>query len=332
MHNGKAFTGTSEFRLQKVSQSADKVFTAMRAIRFPTSRENGQGEPQPEQGEKPDKKLAHLPWAHLRLPPFPQVAVRVLQLVSKENVQLHQLSELLSSDPAFASEVLSVANSLLYAPRYPAKNILQAIAVLGANTLQGVCITVGVRAYLGKSMGHPAMKALWHHNLACAIIAQRLAAGGFIDKDMAYTCGILHDIGRIALAVIQPKDYAVLLETHQGSAASILESERALFGWDHCETGQRMIRDWKLPTDFDAAICGHHAARQEDGAWNLAELVKVSCAMADAAGFPAFAGCEAAPFAELLDRLPNRERNLFYPEVERLALEVAAGIHAVESV
>jgi HD-like signal output (HDOD) protein len=56
---------------------------------------------------------ARLPWAHLRLPPFPQVAMRVLQLAQNENVQLHQLCDLISSDPAFASEVLTVANSVL---------------------------------------------------------------------------------------------------------------------------------------------------------------------------------------------------------------------------
>jgi putative nucleotidyltransferase with HDIG domain len=278
------------------------------------------------------EKLASFPWAHLRLPPFPQVAVRVLQLVSKENVQLHQLSDLISSDPAFASEVLSVANSMLYAPRYPAGSILQAIAVLGANTLQGVCITVGVRAYLGKSMGHPAVHRLFHHNLACAIVAQRLAAGGLIDKDLAYTCGILHDIGRIALAVIQPKDYATLLSGHSGSAKSILERERELFGWDHCETGRRMVADWKLPGDFDAAVFDHHAPRHADNAWGLGELIKVSCKMADAAGFAAFEGCESIPYLQLLEELPLRERSLFYPEQERLAVEVAAGIHAVESV
>jgi len=68
-----------------------------------------------------ESELPKLPWAHLRLPPFPQVAVRVLQLVQNENLQLHQLCELISSDPAFAGEVLTVANSLLYAPRYPAE-------------------------------------------------------------------------------------------------------------------------------------------------------------------------------------------------------------------
>jgi len=89
-------------------------------------------------------------WAHLHLPPFPQVALRVLQLAHNENVQLHELSELISSDPAFASEVLTIANSLLYAPRFPASSIMQAIAVLGANNLQGLCLTVGVRAYMSK--------------------------------------------------------------------------------------------------------------------------------------------------------------------------------------
>ena len=284
------------------------------------------------QNDGESKKVVNLPWAHLRLPPFPQVGIRVLQLANNENVQLHQLCELISSDPAFASEVLTVANSILYAPRYPSSSILQAIAVLGANTLQGMCITVGVRAYLGKSMSHPSMRGLWRHNLACAIIAERLASVGFLDKDAAYTSGIMHDIGRIALAVIQPKEYANLLETHQGTPGSILEGERQMFGWDHCETGQQLITDWKLPSEFDAIVSEHHCAKRTDGAWGMAELVKVSCRMADSAGFSAFTGCETTPYAELLDELPARERRLFFPDLETLAAEVAKSIHAIESV
>src|SRR5579871_4516057 len=96
-----------------------------------------------------------LPWAHLRLPPFPLVALRVLQLAHRETVSLPQLCELISTDAAFASEVLTVANSALYAPRYPANTILQAVTVLGGRTLQGMCTTIGVRAYLGKAMIEP---------------------------------------------------------------------------------------------------------------------------------------------------------------------------------
>src|SRR5208283_4361406 len=195
-----------------------------------------------------------MPWAHLRLPPFHQVAIRLLQLANDENVQLHQLSDLISSDPAFAGEVLISANTLRYASLSPVCSILHAIAVMGANQLKGMCLTVGVRAYLGKALNLPAMRDMWRHNLACALIAGELASAGFMDKDIAYTSGILHDIGRFALAVIRPEEYAALLSGHCGSSASILERERELLGWDHCDAGRHLVVDWKLPSDFEAIV------------------------------------------------------------------------------
>jgi len=281
---------------------------------------------------KRENEAASQHWGHLRLPPFPQVAVRVLQLINDEHVHLHHLCNLISSDPAFSSEVLTVANSLLYAPRFPASTIMQAVAVLGARHLQGMCLTVAARGYLGKSMNHPAIRDVWHHNLACAIIAGKLAAAGQRDKEIAYTFGILHDVGRFALSMIQPKEYASLLVTHHGTPDSILKSERELFGCDHCEAGHRLIAGWKLSHDFEAVAAEHHSPRQADGSWAMIELIKLSCKMADTAGFPSFKGCEVTPYPDLLNELPARERDLFHPEVETLAAEVAASIHAVESV
>ncbi len=272
------------------------------------------------------------PWAHLRLPPFPQVAIRVLQLANKENVQLHQLSDLISSDPAFAAEVLTIANSLLYAPRFPASSILQAIAVLGATHLQGVCLTVGVRTYLGRSMNNPSMRALWRHNLACALIAEQLASGGWLDKDIAYTAGVMHDIGRLALATIRPQDFTHLLETHCGTAESILACERDIFGLDHCEAGRRLIADWKLPVNFDDVVFAHHTPREKDAPWDMGALINVSCRLADSAGFAAFPGCEVTPYADLLEELPTRERWLFHSEVEALAFEVGQKVNGLDPV
>jgi HD-like signal output (HDOD) protein len=158
-----------------------------------------------------EQETVEISWAHLRMPPFPQVALKVLQLASSENVQLGTLCELISSDPAFASEVLTIANSFLYSPRYPIKSILQAIEVLGATHLQGVCLTVGVRAYLGKSLGHPTMRMLWRHNLACALIAHQIASAGFMDREIAYTAGVLHGIGLLGMAVVRPRNLSTFL-------------------------------------------------------------------------------------------------------------------------
>jgi HD-like signal output (HDOD) protein len=253
-------------------------------------------------------------------------------LASNENVQLNQLSELISADPAFASEVLTIANSLLYAPRFPASSVLQAIAVMGANNLQGLCLTVGVRGYMGKTLNQPAMRTIWRHNLACALIADQLASVGFMNRDVAYTCGVIHDIGRLALAVIRPREYSLPLGAHSGSPASILKAERELFGWDHCEAGRQLIVDWNLPAEFEAIVGDHHAPREKDGAWEMPDLINVSCRMADTAGFAAFPGCEITSFSDLLEELPTRERRLFHSAVEPLAFEVGKKINAVESV
>ncbi len=274
--------------------------------------------------------MSNVPWAHLRLPPFPQVAIRVLQLVNRETIQLHQLSELIASDPAFAGEILTIANSALYAPRFPTKSILQSIAVLGANNLQGICLTVGTRAYLGKAFNQPSMRLVWRHNLASALIGAQLASAGFLDKDTAYTAGVIHDVGRLALAVIRPKEYGLLLENHTGAPASILEAESQMFGCNHCEAGRQLISDWKMPQEFEAIVSKHHAPMKKDGAWSLPELISVSCRMADAAGFRAFKNCTDTPYQDLLDELPARERGRFHATAEALTLDLTRKIEAVE--
>jgi HD-like signal output (HDOD) protein len=275
-------------------------------------------------------QTAQLDWAHLRVPPFPQVALQVLQLAARENVQLSRLGELISSDPAFASELLSVVNSLLYAPRYPIRSILQAIEVLGANHLQGLCLTVGVRAYMGKWLGHPTMRTLWRHNMACALISQQIASAGTTDRDIAYTAGVLHGIGLLALAVIRPGECIQMLGTFIGTPTSLLDRERAVFGIDHCELGKKLVTDWKLPEEFAAVMFSPHV-RAEGGHWGVPEIVGLSCRMANSAGFSTFSACHAAPFPELLEELPARERMLFHADIETLSFEISKKIAALES-
>jgi hypothetical protein len=63
----------------------------------------------------------------------------------------------------------------------------------------------------------------------------------------------------------------------------------------------------------------------------MAELIKVSCKLADTAGFRAFPGCAITPFADLLEELPARERRMFHTELEPLVLELTDKIKAIES-
>jgi HD-like signal output (HDOD) protein len=274
---------------------------------------------------------AGLPWAHLRLPPFPEAALRALQLVNDENASMRHLSNLICADPALSCEVLIIANSALLAQRHHVTSIVQASVLLGTNTLRGVCLTVAVRAYLNGALRYPSLRAVWRHSLASALIAEQLAGAAAMDKGIAYTGGVVHEIGRFGLAVLQPKEYAALLEKHRGPAASILERERELFGFDSWEAGAHLIAEWNLPAQFLSMLHSPDCVRHNGDPWQMHDVVQMSCGLADAAGFTVFPGCEVIPYTELLESIPVRERSLLNTDVTRLAFDIGSRIKAIES-
>jgi putative nucleotidyltransferase with HDIG domain len=272
------------------------------------------------------ENLVRPDWPYFRLPPFSPVAIEVMQLVNQDSVSVEELSRLIASDQTFAGAVLTLANSALYSERAPIVDVLQAINRLGTRNIQGLCLNVAVVMFLGKSLRLPLMQNLWNHNLACGFIAEILATRTGLDPGNAFTCGLMHDIGRLALGVLQPKDYMLLLENFEGSPASILESEKEMFGFDHCEAGHELVQSWMLPAAFVEVVSTHHGKRQRNDPWDLAGLINVSCRIADAAGFTALPRCENTPYKDLTNELPRRAAKALYPDVESLALEIRGKI------
>src|SRR5215472_15797613 len=104
-------------------------------------------------------ELARKPWALINLPPFPAVAARILQLLSKEDAGMKELAALIRSDVAFSSEVLTMANSALFTFRNEITGILQATVLLGLQRVKAVALTVGMRSYLLNSLEIPGVLA-----------------------------------------------------------------------------------------------------------------------------------------------------------------------------
>jgi len=277
-------------------------------------------------GNDNTEKLPIASWSCVRLPPFSPVAAKIVELIDDEDASADELSKLISSDQAFASAVLTLANSALYAHRFPVTDILHAIHRLGMKNLQGLCMSIAMVKLLGTHLRILRIQNLWLHNLACGFIAEKLAAGTGIDHGSAFTCGVVHDVGRLALCVLQPDKYAHLLETHRGSPASIMPLEKKMFGFDHCETGHELVLSWMLPGPFDRVVQTHHGPPRNDDLWSLADLVNLSCRMADSIGFAAFPGCEAAPYADLIAAAPNKAVGELYPDAGSLASEIQGNI------
>jgi len=150
-----------------------------------------------------------------------------------------------------------------------------------------------------------------------------------IEKGFAYTAGLLHDIGRLALIASQPAQYVKLLLAAEENPCDVLERERQVFGVDHCEAGRWMAEAWKLPKEF-AAVTSRHHAEPDAGKSDIVVLVHRSCLFADTLGFAAVRPLRPRSFEEVLSGLPEHERMRFSPEPAELTLKIATKINSVE--
>jgi len=270
-----------------------------------------------------------LRWDPESLPPFPPIALKALNLMSGTDTSLIELCNLIRSDPAFSTAVLRIANSPLVAFSKNVTSVLQASMLLGFRRLKSVVITVGLKAYLKHSFT-PLMQSCWRHSIACAMIAERSAKWSSFDKDFAYTAGILHDIGRVALATAMPQSYARVIKRGADHSQDLLHTEQEFCGIDHCQAGRSLVTAWGLPEAFiEITSCHHDPGTHPRGA---ASLVPPSCALTNALGLTVVKYRFPRNYAEILAEFPESARNRFPADAKTLASEIANEIKVIESV
>jgi putative nucleotidyltransferase with HDIG domain len=249
-----------------------------------------------------------------RLPPFSPVALRLLTLVSDENVSFKEVAKLLSLDPALSGKVLCLANSGLYSRRVPIQSVLHAIAMLGLTRISQLTLTAAVFHGLPRRTS-PWMRDWWRHSVASAIVAEH-AASGKLSMDFAYTAGLLHAIGQLALFQEAPEEYPKLVDDVYASGGDLLARERDQFGTDHAELAGWILAEWRLPESVQEAAAKHHCFNATD---RIAAAVQLGCLTAEHRGFggcgnPARPEPVAVPsnrhFEELATRINGLECSL----------------------
>ncbi len=269
------------------------------------------------------------PSALASLPPFPGVALRVMQLLRNNDVRLKELSDLISTDQSFSAQVLRLVNSPLFGCRTEIRGILQATALLGTERMKALAFTAGLQTYLELPLRIRVLRNCWRHSLACAFVAERLGRASLVEEDFAYTAGLLHDIGRLVLMVAQPIRYARFVTEVEESPGNVLEREREWFDTDHCEAGRWLVEDWKLPQVFSAVAALHHTEPRDDKL-DIIAIVRASCRLADAIGYVALKPTATLSVDDIMNRLPERERTLFSPHMQRLTIDLDLKIKSLE--
>jgi|HubBroStandDraft_6_1064221.scaffolds.fasta_scaffold64701_2 HD-like signal output (HDOD) protein len=264
------------------------------------------------------------PWAVDKLPPFPLVATRLMTLLAREDPDIHEVGRMISAEPVFATRVLQMANSPLFALSTQVKTLSHAIVVLGLARVKAITVTRALGDFVAPALSVRSLRVCWQNSLAGALLAEKLARACKMDPDVAYVAGLLRDIGRLALLVKYPDSYANLLAVSGENAFDLISTERELFDVDHCQAGEWLMERMPFPPEL-AEVVAHHHEPPADREFRMLHLVRIADRMADALGF-AIIPVNALDFAEVLNDLPEDAHSRFHAEAVDLKAEIDARI------
>lgn len=266
-----------------------------------------------------------------QLPQFPAIATKVLRVLSHDDASIREISEFIRADAALTAGLLRTANSALYALPGPVTGVQNALVRMGFTEVKRFILTFSSQNLFQTSVRLDLLRALWRHSLACAWILEELSEAVSVPQgrgDSAYTTGLLHDIGRLGLFTLHPKEYAGLLSAPPGGP-TLPERERALFGIDHCEAGGWLARRWGLPEVVEASARGHHAP-PSSADFGLPDLVRVAVLITANLGFDAAPPERPYSLGEIRAFLPRAAQYRFDPDAAAMRARILAKLDAFD--
>lgn len=190
------------------------------------------------------------------LPVLPQTVHQVRQAMMNPEGSVNEVANLILRDPAIAAKVLSIANSVAYGFPNRVDDVRLAVALMGLREIYGIVLAASVIEMFDSS-GDFDYQAFWFDSLTAAVAASRIArAGRCCEHGAAFTAGLLHDIGRLALVQITPTIYQKRKDSEEGA---LLEHEECSVGLTHAEAGYELALHWNLPQEIAEAIRFHHS-------------------------------------------------------------------------
>lgn len=196
------------------------------------------------------------------VPPFPKVMQRVMEMLHDPEVTASKLAEVIQYDEAITANVLKICNAAYFGLSRKVSSLDEALVVIGHDILKDIIITSSSgRFYKGKTgEGYKLEEGdLWKHSVATAIMAKELVKHiKDVDAGEAYTCGLLHDIGKRFLSTFVADDFKKIIMKVTKERCPFVEAEKEILGANHAELGGMILTKWDFSPEMQRAVEFHH--------------------------------------------------------------------------
>jgi putative nucleotidyltransferase with HDIG domain len=211
------------------------------------------------------------------LPTIPETLTRILRLVDDPDAGVAQLAAVIRTDAPLSANLLRLANSVYYRRSREIHTAAEAVTLLGFRVVSQVAIGASVVTTFGREAARRGAaleyREIWRHGVATAALARHLAPlAGIRDGELAFTCGLLHDLGKFVLNLHSRREYDDVIAARRESRLELATQERLSFGFDHAEVGAAMGAAWLFPPELVAACAEHHARPRGAGMAALVAL------------------------------------------------------------
>jgi len=196
-----------------------------------------------------------------RLPSLSTVNVALREILSADQRYTSQIAEIIRRDPSLTARLLRLVNSVYYGFSTPINSIEEAVFYIGIRQIRRLAMMTPIIDDFQMLAGRSgfAWREFWKHCIGTAILTQEVT-GMFqsATDDSDYVAGLVHDVGRIAMAAAFPDHFAAIHHIHNTTGRDLCEIESAILGVDHTELGALYLRNHRLPEVLVETARYHH--------------------------------------------------------------------------
>lgn len=195
------------------------------------------------------------------LPTLPAAALAVMHEAALSTSTASSVANHIAQDHALTARVLRLANSAYYGLSRQVDDLQEAVVVLGMRSVRNLAIVASTYPWLSVALKGYGLgpKMMWTHSFAVAVASQLLARkSGKADEDVAFTAGLLHNLGKLAMSIWLEKRLSAMLQYAMRENLTFDEVERKLFGYDHADVGAYLGEHWNLPNSLILPMRFHH--------------------------------------------------------------------------
>ena len=239
-------------------------------------------------------------------PSMPRAAMKLRELLAKDDVSMDEIEKILRQDPGLATNVLRLANSAFFGVPRKVETLKHAVTLLGIKRFAQIAVSASMSKTIDKAVeGYDLSPGdLWLHSIAVSNTAEAFAKYKKLPAaNDVFTPALLHDMGKLVLGPFVNEERQKIRRI-MSTGQPLEVAEQMILGTDHAEIGALILDRWSFPDDIVNAVRWHHEPERNQNSTTKSDMTYLSNLICQPQGDSGSAGGRSAgPAAAVLGRL-----------------------------